>query len=311
MSQSKQSYQTPRDFFLYLLAIFALYSIAVFFGQLVFAYINHTFPDSLNYYDTVNSEARWAVAWLIVVYPVYFFTTRFLMKDIDRHPEKQDMKIRKWLIYLTLFITAITIMIDLVRLINHFLSGQLAIRFILQSLAIVVIAATIFGFYYYDLKRQPGKGYKTAKIFGWAVSGVIGLTVIGGLLFVGSPQTARLRLVDTQRVNDLQLLQSQIVSYWQSKEKLPKKLSDLEDSISGFTIPKDPATNTDYGYKVIGDLRFELCATFNLASQEQVTRLKAPFDRIEESNWQHGAGLVCFERTIDPALYPPQSKPKS
>lgn len=311
MSQSKQSYQTPRDFFLYLLAIFALYSIAVFFGRLVFAYINYAFPDPLDYYDTAHSGARWAVAWLVVVYPVYFFTTRFLMKDIDRHPEKQDMKIRKWLIYLTLFIAAITIMIDLVRLINHFLSGQLAIRFILQSLAVVIIAATIFGFYYYDLRRQPSKEYQASKIFGWAVSGVIGLTVIGAFLIVGSPQTARLRLADTQRVNDLQLLQSQIVSHWQSKEKLPKKLSDLENSISGFTIPKDPETNADYGYKAIGDLRFELCAIFNLASQEQVTRVKAPSDRIEESNWQHGAGLVCFERTIDPELYPPHSKPKS
>ena len=25
----------------------------------------------------------------------------------------------------------------------------------------------------------------------------------------------------------------------------------------------------------------------------------------ESSNWAHGQGLTCFERTIDPDLYPP------
>jgi len=29
---------------------------------------------------------------------------------------------------------------------------------------------------------------------------------------------------------------------------------------------------------------------------------------LENANWQHGQGETCFERTIDPELYPPKEK---
>ena len=149
------------------------------------------------------------------------------------------------------------------------------------------------------------------------------ISVIAGFFIVGSPQSERLRRFDDQRVSDLQIIQGQIIYYWQNKEKLPAKLDDLKDPISGFTPDKDPETGADYGYEVKGDLsakggsasdgEFSLCANFNLSNLssgapaiELPTYPPQHYPKSSDINWEHGAGYVCFERKIDPELYKPR-----
>ena len=109
------------------------------------------------------------------------------------------------------------------------------------------------------------------------------------------------------------MIQSQIVSYWQDKEQLPQDLEDLEDPLRGFLAPMDPQTEEPYGYRAMGARTFELCATFNLESTEEgsFTRRAVPIGikgTLFNENWQHEAGDLCFERTIDPDLFPPRSQ---
>ena len=133
----------PRDVFLYLLSIISLVASTIGIGILLFQYINVYFPDVIsdpyfspsNYYGTIRS----ALAALIVFFPVYLWVSRFLKKDIDENPEKRELKIRKWLLYLTLFVASLTIIGDLIALIYNFLNGELTLRFVYKILSIFFI----------------------------------------------------------------------------------------------------------------------------------------------------------------------------
>src|SRR3989344_1147809 len=95
--------KTPRDFFLYILSSATLYYSAVWLITLWYQYINHWFPDPISYgYSQVgiSSTMRWAIASLIIVFPVYIGGTHFLNKDLDKNPAKREMRIRKWLAYI-------------------------------------------------------------------------------------------------------------------------------------------------------------------------------------------------------------------
>ena len=150
------------------------------------------------------------------------------------------------------------------------------------------------------------------KYFICTIIAIVSATVIAGFFIVGSPAEERARRLDEQRIQHLQFLQSEIVSYWINKSKLPVNLAALEDNIRGITIPKDPDPESggEYQYTVKGPLSFSLCATFARPSLDyEITtgkpRVAEPFGYDIQQNWQHEAGLTCFDRTIDPEIYKP------
>ena len=308
----------PRDLFLHLLAIVTLYWSAVSFVTLIWQFINKVFPDVLaDYYQNNGSLEliRFSVSAIIIVFPVFIVVSRYLNKIYAREAAVRESKIRKWLLYLTLFISSLVIIGDLIFVINTFLGGEITTRFILKALSVLLVAGVILGYYLDDVRRDTPT--KSAKYFAW-VSGVLVLAVIAGAFFVvGSPNSARLVQFDQQKISDLQGIQSQIVNYWQKKEALPNSLSDLNDPISNFKVSVDPQTNQPYEYNVkdAANLSFELCATFNKEGNDQYGRYNevqpiAYPTKGQSDNWQHSAGRACFERTIDKQLYPPLNKTK-
>jgi len=181
---------SPKDVFLHLLTIVALYFCAFNFTTLVFKLIEIGFPDPLNQYYDFGSSVRWSIASLTIIFPVYLWAARFLYRDIAAHEEKAELKIRKWLLYFTLFAAAVLIIGDLVALIFNFLEGELTARFLLKVLAILAVAASVFGYYFYELKRQPKDFSPRAKIFVWSVIVVVSAAVFTLLLlsvFVHNP----------------------------------------------------------------------------------------------------------------------------
>jgi len=300
----------PRDLFLHLLAIVTLYWSAISFVTLIWQFINYYFPDALNnyyYYQGFTGPIRFAVASLIIVFPVFVTISWYLNKIYRREAAVRESKIRKWLIYLTLFIASLVIIGDLVSVINTFLGGEITARFILKAFSILFVACVIFGYYLDDVRRETPT--KLAKPFAWASGILVLIVVVFAFFVVGSPKTARLVQFDQQRVNDLQNIQSQLVNFWQKTSGMPSNLSVLSDSISGFVAPKDPQTNASYEYILNKDvfLSFELCATFN-RSQKYPAMADYIGGQISQ-NWDHASGRVCFERTIDKQLYPPLNHP--
>ena len=308
----------PKDVFLQLLNIIALYVSAGMFINLIFSYINIWLPDALseNYYTLLaaRSSVRWAIASLIVIFPVYIWATWFLNKGYAAMPEKREMKIRKWLLYFTLFLAGIIIIGDLVALIYNLLQGELTARFLLKILVVLAMAAIIFWYYLLDLKnRAPHKS------FAYATSLIMIAAIVTGFFLVGSPKEERARKFDDQRLQHLQLIQSEIINFWIKKAALPKTLGELDDPIRGIAIPKDPESGTQYTYDIIDKENFKLCAAFNLPSLDQLSA-NAPKRALPayspeniniyygNENWTHGTGQICFDRKIDKDLYKPEPK---
>jgi hypothetical protein len=144
------------------------------------------------------------------------------------------------------------------------------------------------------------------KYFAWAVCLVVALAIIASFFLVGSPTDRRLQRLDEKRVNDLSSIQGEVLSYWQQKNKLPENLSQLNNDLNYFTVPKDTENNKDYTYEILGQRQFKLCADFSTESNADIP-YATPATYGMESKWSHGKGNVCFIRTIDPELFKPNS----
>ena len=313
---NSQSKVTPKDFFLYLGMMVALYVSVGSLLKLLFDIINTVYPDALSgsyYYDPYSTAMRLAIASLIIVFPIYLWISYYLSKQVRRDESKKNLWIRKWLIYLTLFIAGVVIVGDLIVLINIFLNGEITTRFVLKVLAVLLVAGSVFGGYGYIVKvdRPKAKVVNTLLI---STLIIVLLSIIGGFMVIGSPVTARKIKFDSERVSNLQNLQWRIVEYWQAKGNLPAELSLIEDSISGFRLPLDPVTDLTYQYQITGPLSFELCADFALANNSKSDSIYSearPIYIMDKSNpfidggenWQHESGQSCFTRTIDPDFY--------
>lgn len=154
----RKPYLSAREAFLYLVLFLTLYISAISYGTLLFAFVNRQFPDILNGYiysfDGSLSTVRNATASLIITFPIFMFVSWFLRRTMQRFPEKRGSKVRKWLTYITLFIAAGVIIVDLITLVNYLLAGGLTARFLLKVLIVLVIAGTIFGHYLWDLRQE-------------------------------------------------------------------------------------------------------------------------------------------------------------
>jgi len=148
----------PKDVFLQLLSILTLYASAGALIDLLFALINIALPDALNDYYLVQSmkdSLRFDVSLLVVVFPAYLIVNWLLGKEYGSMPEKKNLRIRKWLVYLTLFLSALVLIGDLVTLVNGLLRGDLTAVFLLKILAVLVVIGGIFLYYFRDIRKNP------------------------------------------------------------------------------------------------------------------------------------------------------------
>ncbi len=296
---------TAKDFFLYLAILISLYVSVFSLVKLLFETIDYAFPDQLSYVDPYSSAIRWAVASLIIMFPLFGIFSRLVGKEIATRPGKKEISFRKWFIFITLFLTGLAMAIDLIALIYTFLDGEITTRFILKVLVLIVAAGLVFLYYFRDMRGRIMRGSRWFTL----AALIVVASVVAGFTVMGSPSVAREKRFDERRVQDLQSIQWQIVNFWQQKGKLPAKLEDLNDPISSFMVPTDPRTGTAYEYRITDQtkLGFELCADFetegvNNSLTPYATKPMAPGEVPD--TWTHSAEKTCFERTIDPELYP-------
>lgn len=315
---------TAKDFFLHVAILMTLYVSIVSLITLLVQTINAALPDAVEgmyyySYQGYTNGMRFAVASLIIIFPVFVFLSWWNHRQIRINPELKELSIRKWFSYLTLFLAGATIIGDLIAFLNSFLGGEITLRFVLKVLAILLVSAFVFIYQMYELRGSGTRGaYRTFRVLAIVV---VLASIIWSFFIMGSPMTARDLRFDERRVSDLTNIQWQIINFWQRKEKLPTTLTELNDPISGWFTPKDPSTEGDYEYRSTGVFSFELCATFtreNISAQMSGAFPAKPYpasmyetgprgEPISE-NWSHSAGRACFSRTIDPELYPPIEK---
>ncbi|MDB5224380.1 MAG: hypothetical protein JWO43_2 [Candidatus Adlerbacteria bacterium] len=301
---------TPKDFFLWAGAMVTLYWSIVAFINLMFDYITHAFPSNVGYYyDAYQGGSSWEMASIIVMFPIFVILMRIIHRDIEKDSARGEIWVRRWALFLTLFIAGITMALDLVVLLTTFLQGEeITTAFLLKVVVVFLVAATVFMHFMADYWGFWEKYPTRARMVGYAAGALALLSVVAGFFILGTPQQARQYRTDAQRVSDLQMIQGQIVSYWQSKEQLPPSLTSLADSVGYFTVPTDPETDASYEYRATGGTNFELCATFVAPSRDvggMVPSYAYPSDIAAPEKWQHSTGQTCFTRSIDPDIYPP------
>lgn len=325
-------------FFLSLGVLAALITSVSAFLNLVFDTLNKRFPDVLNAsyqygYSTYQYEGmRGALATLIIFFPVYLAVSYFWRKYAERGLGQIDASIRKWVIYIILFLASVVSTIDLVALVRYFISGEITIRFILKALTVLVVAALVGAYYIISLRNAAALRNKLSFAFGVASLVIVASAIVYSFMIMGSPAKQRNLRLDDRRVTDLQNIQYQVINYWQQKERLPENLEVLANPLTGSTLPTPPLfeKGEKYEYNAKSKLIFELCATFALpmpkgwqenggvvrpyplipSYQKDVSISYGSGYGINES-WDHQAGRACFERTIDPDIYPPYTKQKN
>lgn len=157
---TKRAKVTPKDFFLHLLAMVTLYASAISFTVIAFQIINIWIPDAVDQYfreDGAREAIRGALAFLIVVFPVYLFTTWNLSKSYQKDIAKHKIWVRKWLVYFTLFVAALIIIGSTIALVYTLLNGEITLRFILKLLSVLFVTGSIFGYYLWDEKNYEKK----------------------------------------------------------------------------------------------------------------------------------------------------------
>lgn len=150
-----QAHQIARDIFLYTLILITLGLNAFALGGLLFNLIEHYVPDTaFNRHYGFDRNISWAIAQLLVAFPVYTGLSIWVQKDVLQFPQKRESLIRKLLIYGILGITAIVGLGDFIATLTTFLQGEMTNRFALKALVVLGISALIFIYYLFEMRRD-------------------------------------------------------------------------------------------------------------------------------------------------------------
>ena len=225
------------------------------------------------------------------MFPAFLILSIFWKKYINGTLSNGDMFIKKWMLYLITFFAVLIAVIDLVTLVQYFISGEITVRFVYKVLSVFVVSGA--GAFYYIRCLKPEKMLPKEQLaFRIFAVALVVIAVFGSFWVFGSPVTQRKLRLDSVRVSDLQSIQYQVSDYSQQKNKLPNAISDLTNLASSYPVPVDPesAKGINYEYKKTSDNSFDLCTTFSMKSTVSVGG---------DTTWSHPAGYFCFSRTTD------------
>lgn len=301
MEPQVKTHTSAKDFFINLGSMVALYTVIIALLNLLFTIINKAFPlitNGYNYYGT--SSISFPVATLIIFFPVYVLLMWIMEKEYRTEPEKKNLGIRKWLTYITLFIAGLVLAADLVYVMYYFIDGQeLTAGFLLKALSVLVVVFCVFWYYLSDIRNMltPTK----RKMWAGIMLVIIVASIGWGFAVLGSPRTQQLIKYDEQKIYDLQNIQSQVQSYYQSKGVLPATMEQL--TLEYSYLPKDSQVGKTYEYVLTEQSKrtYQLCAEFNKMSDETGKGGMAspvyPYGG-QEISWNHPVGRHCYTLSI-------------
>lgn len=303
------------DAFLHLLTYVALGLSTVAVGAIVFHFIDRWFPTiDRAAYDygygepSATGALRFTIASLLLAGPLLLILTGYKHRLFGRNQLDPSSGVRRWLTYFVLFVAAVNIIGSVISLVYQFLGGNYTANFILKAATVLVIAAVVFGFYFWELRRIE---YRQRNP--WAVATLLGVAVlfagllVGGFALIGSPLTARKYEFDQRRVDAAMQVRWQVEEEYRRVGAVPQALEALAKIGADFTVGRDPETNTPFGYEQLADNRYQLCVEFALRTPRlrsprsaPVAPMRKPYgERSPEGVWyEHGAGRECHTFTL-------------
>lgn len=307
-----------------ILSFVALGFVISSFITLCFTTINYIFKDVISdssyysdkyTYQTIN----YAVAVILVAFPIYFFSARFWLSVFRKDPDKKEDGLTKFVTYLVLIFSIIVLAGDLVTIIYNFLQGELSARFFLKALTILITACFVFGFYFFERKRvQYKKDVPSVVFYAFGIIFVtsIVISMIAAFFVTGSPSTQRKRAFDDIRSENLKDIAYCIKNNYEATtlknsinvfddftmdEIMKNSCSNLETS--------DPVTKEKYEIKFLKDdglkdgkvnMIFQTCANFDLStlSNDEIKKENSSISNNIDY-LKHSAGKYCFKNKIE------------
>jgi len=294
---------TPQQFALQLGSLISLYVSLSFLLVLLFGLITLLFPDpSEQYYaiESASSGVRLGIAMVVVFFPTYIVLTRIVNRVRRSETTEQYLTLTKWLIYLSLLAGFLTLLIDLVVVLNYFLEGDLTARFIYKAVSVLVVIGAAVHYYVLDARNYWAKNESASILYGIGAGILVFTAVAYGFAHVATPSQVREQKLDAKEITDLQAIQYKLEESMNlSSSTLPKT---LEEAYGQFPVPTAPTGRPAYSYEVT-ERGFKLCATFATDMQNDLTFAAPMIDKtrpiVNENDWQYTAGHFCFERILN------------
>lgn len=152
-STTPSSTHSMWDAFEHVLLFISLYIFATAFALLLHFFVDRIFPSSISttsylsgssYYSTI---IRGYLAAIIVSYPFFAFLFLRITKRTFELPDLRKIHARKTLIYITLIVTFIIGLINLISIVYNFLGGNINLNFLLHFFVTFIVSGIIFLYY--------------------------------------------------------------------------------------------------------------------------------------------------------------------
>jgi hypothetical protein len=292
-----------RDAFLHLLTFASLYITVTSVIVLFYLYLDYLFPDPAWgdwYAEAALDPVRYAIAAVIVGFPLFLLLTVILERGLLKQPDSQVHPARRWLTYLTLFLAAAVVLGDVITLLYYFLDGALTARFVLKAVVLLVIAEVVLSYYF--LLPRAASNHQPSRLRPFIVGAALVLvagSLVLGFAMAGSPFSARLRRLDDKRIEDLRAIHRTLQQMATERNnthntvKLVRPLPKTLEEVAAYQRTKemgrrldltDPQTGEKFVYTITGEKTYELHATFAL-----------PREKKRDLFWNHPAGPQGFK----------------
>ncbi len=120
---------------------------------LAFGIVDAIYYDGSSYVtiETVHSNIRYWAAYTIVFTPVFIFL--FLKGEAKKKTEHNCSMSspRQWATYLTILISGLTALINLIVLLYNFLDGDVSVALFCKILVVAIVSGGVLVFYYRDI----------------------------------------------------------------------------------------------------------------------------------------------------------------
>lgn len=254
---------TPKELGMEIGIFISLFTSLISVATVVFAAIDKKFPDILSntyygdygYEGIMSDDIRISISVALISFPIYIGLVWLRSKYFEKHRDRAAIPAMKYQNYVSIFFATLFIVGTLVSVVYNYIGGEISSANGLKALVVIIMAASLFTYYYKSLKRNYSEGYKPSIVLA-----LVSLVLVFGVIFysiaiLGSPAQIRKMRIDDKRLSDLNTIQQQILSHWQQKKSLPTDTGVLaSDGLgSGITVPKDPVTKDPYKYNIIQD----------------------------------------------------------
>jgi Domain of unknown function (DUF5671) len=291
----RESGESARDAFLYLIVFSTLATWTTALGALLFKLIDRWVPDPVALrqaysYAYGRLDLSFQMACILVAFPVFLYVSRSVKRSVTEEPRNRNSGVRKWLTYIALVVAAGVLICDAVAVLAYLLQGEVSLRFILKAVIVGLIAAGVFGYYLAEVGTPRAEAdARRRKTFSVAAMASVAVALILGFTATGGPSAQRAIQADLQRTRDLHHIAEAVrAAILQGSGTFPATLQQVPRA-GGFN-PRitDPETNAEYEYIPGSGTAYQLCAVFAHDSHGEIQRGRDRF-------WAHGTGRQCFQ----------------